>query len=107
MLHFLGQKHQHERKFKSPKDTPYIRFLDKLTFIVGIIGPFTVLPQIISIYSTHNASGVSVWTWALIFTVTLPWVFYGIAHRSITIIISFTLWEFMNAAVAIGVLLYC
>lgn len=105
MLHFLGQKHQLERS-KREKSTPYTRFLDKLTFIVGIIGPFTVLPQIISIYSTQDASGVSFYTWALIFLVTLPWVFYGIAHKSTTIIISFTLWEIMNATVAIGVLLY-
>lgn len=106
MLQFLGQKHQHERQYKPPKDTPYIRFLDKLTLVVGIIGPFTVLPQIISIYGSKDASGVSFWTWGLIFLVTLPWVFYGIAHRSATIIISFTLWEVMNATVAIGVLLY-
>jgi uncharacterized protein with PQ loop repeat len=105
MLHFLGQKHQLERKNKK-NDTAYVKFLDKLTFVVGIIGPFTVLPQIYSIYSTHSAVGVSVWTWLLIFIVTLPWVFYGFAHKAKSIIISFILWEIMNAAVVIGVLLY-
>ena len=62
-------------------------FLDKLTFVVGVIGPFTVLPQIYSIFSTHSANGVSMLTWLLIFIVTFPWILYGIAHKDKSIIV--------------------
>lgn len=90
----------------APRHTPYVKILDKLTFVAGIVGPLTVLPQIYEIFSTQDASGVSLTTWVLIFIVTLPWVFYGFAHRDRSIIVSFILWEVVNAMVAIGVILY-
>jgi uncharacterized protein with PQ loop repeat len=107
-MHYLGLRHKHEHKkgIKEPPQTAYVIFLDKLTFIVGIIGPFTVLPQIYSIFSTKSAAGVSMMTWLLIFIVTFPWILYGIAHKDKSIIVSFILWEVMNLSVVIGVILY-
>ena len=107
-MHYLGLRHKFERTQEPKKQpaSPYIVFLDKLTFIVGVIGPFTVLPQIYTIFSTHSANGVSLATWSLIFIVTFPWILYGIAHKDKSIIVSFTLWEFVNLTVVIGVLLY-
>jgi uncharacterized protein with PQ loop repeat len=107
-MHYLGLRHKHERRqgLKTVVETPYIVFLDKLTFVVGVIGPFTVLPQIYSIFTTHSAVGVSLTTWTLIFIVTFPWILYGLAHKDKSIIVSFTLWEIVNLAVVVGVLLY-
>jgi MtN3 and saliva related transmembrane protein len=107
-MHYLGMRHKHERQYheKLKRDSRYIIFLDKLTFVAGVIGPFTVLPQIYSIFSTHSATGVSLSTWALIFVVTFPWILYGIAHKDKSIIASFTLWEVANLLVVIGVLMY-
>ena len=107
-MHYLGLRHKYEQQqgLKKQQKSPYVVFLDKLTFIVGIIGPFTVLPQIYSIFSTHSATGVSLMTWVLIFVVTFPWILYGIAHKEKSIIVSFILWEVVNLMVVIGVLLY-
>lgn len=107
-MHYLGLRHKLERKQKPSKKqrSHYIVFLDKLTFVVGTIGPFTVMPQIYSIFSTKSAAGVSLATWSLIFIVTFPWILYGLAHKDKSIIVSFTLWEVMNISVVIGVLLY-
>lgn len=110
-MHYLGLRHKHERghlavKHKHPTKTPYLKFLDKLTFVMGVIGPFTVLPQIYTIFSTKSAAGVSFVTWLLIFVVTFPWILYGIAHKDKSIIVSFTLWEVVNILVVVGVLLY-
>ncbi len=103
-MHYLGQRHKSRRQTKA--DTSYLVLLDRVTFIAGVVGPFTVLPQIYSIFSTHNAAGVSLTTWALIFIVTFPWILYGIAHRDKSIIVSFMLWEIANLMVVVGVLLY-
>ena len=107
-MHYPGMRHKYERTVtkQKPRKTPYIVFLDKLTFVAGVIGPFTVLPQIYTIFSTQSAAGVSATTWALIFVVTLPWVFYGLAHKEKSIIVSFILWEIMNATVFVGALIY-
>ncbi len=107
-MHYLGLKHKHERRPDSKKKrrSAYIVFLDKLTFIAGVVGPFTVLPQIYTIFHTHSAAGVSLTTWILLFIVTFPWIFYGIAHKEKSIIVSFILWEVANLAVVTGVMLY-
>lgn len=107
-MHYLGLRHKYERNtgVKKQRDGGYIKFLDKLTFIVGIIGPFTVLPQIYTIFSTKSAAGVSLETWALIFIVTFPWILYGMAHKERSIVVSFALWEVVNLAVVIGVMIY-
>ena len=107
-MHYLGMKHKHERrtKPKKQKNRSYIKFLDKLTFVAGVVGPFTVLPQAYSIFSTQSAEGVSLTTWFLIFIVTIPWILYGIAHKDKSIIVSFTLWEVVNLLVVIGVVMY-
>ncbi len=101
-------RHKHERSDQhlNHPQTRYTIFLDKLTFVAGVVGPFTVLPQIYSIFSSQSATGVSLATWLLIFIVTLPWVFYGIAHKDKSIIVSFSLWEVVNLTVVIGVLMY-
>lgn len=82
-MHYLGMRHKYERRtgVKKTKKSAYVTFLDKVTFVVGVIGPFTVLPQIYTIFSSHSAEGVSLVTWLLMFIVTLPWVFYGAAHK--------------------------
>ncbi|HEV2403054.1 MAG TPA: PQ-loop domain-containing transporter [Candidatus Saccharimonadales bacterium] len=107
-MHYLGLRHKHERTLAHQKEleSRYTIFLDKLTFVAGVVGPFTVLPQIYSIFSTHSAAGVSMATWLLIFLVTLPWIFYGMAHNEKSIIVSFTLWEVVNLAVVVGVFVY-
>jgi len=107
-MHYLGLRHKHERARhgKRVRTTHYVAFLDRLTFIVGVIGPFTVLPQVYSIFSTHSADGVSLVTWSLMFVVTFPWILYGLAHRDKSIIASFILWEIVNLAVIVGVLIY-
>jgi uncharacterized protein with PQ loop repeat len=106
-MHFLGEQHKRQRKETGEKKrSPYIVFLDKMTFVIGVVGPFVVVPQIWSIFTTQSAEGVSLMTWLLMFIVTFPWVLYGLAHRDAAIITSFTLWEIANATVVVGVLLY-
>lgn len=107
-MHYLGLRHKLERKqgVKKQRHSKYIVFLDKLTFIAGVIGPFTVLPQIYTIFKTQSAAGVSLTTWLLMFIVTFPWILYGMAHKDKSIIVSFILWEVVNLAVVIGVFIY-
>ena len=107
IMHFQGMQHQHRRMKKTKQQkSAYTVFLDKLTFVVGIVGPFTVLPQIYSIFSTQSAAGVSLVTWFLIFLMTIPWILYGIAHKNKLILTCFALWGFFDLLVVIGVILY-
>lgn len=113
-MHFyLGLKHKHlredhgeEPKVSHGQDKKYLKALDRITLVAGIAGPFTVIPQIYKIFSTHIATGVSATSWILMFITTAPWIFYGIAHKDKTIMISFTLWQVANLLVIIGAFMY-
>ncbi len=83
-----------------------MRMLDIAVYVVGVAGPLATLPQLIEIYSTHNADGVSFVTWGLYAVTDLPWVIYAFVHREPPLIICYVLWFSFNAAVAIGVLIY-
>lgn len=110
MHQHTGMRHKNERKkgsrSESDGETRYVRALDHVTFAAGVIGPFTVVPQTYDLFWRHQAAGVSVTAWVLMFIVTLPWIFYGMAHRDKSIIWSFVLWEVANAAVVVGALMY-
>ncbi len=104
-----GLKHKRERGEKLQKEqrgSSYKKALDKVTFVAGILGPFMVIPQIYAIFTTHNASGVSITSWVLLTIVTAPWVFYGFAHKDKAIITSFMLWEVANLLVVVGAVMY-
>lgn len=107
-----GLYHLHLRKRVSRDFEPYpsrktaVRWLDHLVLCVGIIGPITAIPQILKIYLTQNAAGVSLLSWLLPAVFDLPWIMYGIVHRGRPIAVTYSLWFLANAAVAVGVLLY-
>jgi uncharacterized protein with PQ loop repeat len=113
-MHFyLGLKHKHTRTDRGEElnvthgqDKSYLKILDRVTLVAGIAGPFTAIPQIYKIFSTHIATGVSATSWILMFVTTAPWIFYGIAHKDKTIIASFTLWQIANLLVIIGAIMY-
>src|SRR5581483_6482127 len=76
-LHF----HTRRRKEPYPSKRFLMRMLDIMVYVVGVVGPLATLPQLIEIYSTHNASGVSLTTWGLYAITDIPWVIYAFVHR--------------------------
>ena len=82
------------------------RFLDYLMYGIGVLAPLALFPQVIQIYTTKNASGISLVTWVLLAFFNVLWVLYGIAHNDKPIIIAHVLFSILNALVAIGALLY-
>ena len=107
-----GLRHLHLRKRQGNDYEPYpargfwLRFLDHLVLVVGIIGPVATIPQILKIYLTQNAAGVSALSWGTWALLDIPWILYGLAHRERPIAITYILWCTANTLVFVGVLLY-
>lgn len=107
------QHHLHIRKRLSQKKLePYpsknfwIHTLDKVVLALGVLGPVMALPQLELIYIEHQAAGVSVLSWTTWAFMNIPWVMYGVVHKERPIVVTYTLWFFINGLVAIGALLY-
>ena len=104
--------HIHKRKRGIVKNSPYphpdprVQFLDKLILVVAVLYPLMTLPQIYKIWTTHDASGVSLPTWVLYTVFTIPFLIYGIVHKEKPLIIMYSLWLLVYIGVLGGIILY-
>ncbi|MFA5942604.1 MAG: SemiSWEET family transporter [Candidatus Paceibacterota bacterium] len=82
------------------------RFLDYCMYGVGILAPLALVPQILQIYSSRSAAGISFLTWSLLAGINVLWATYGAVHKDRHIFFANILMMFFNLAVVIGVVLY-
>ncbi|HEX5456138.1 MAG TPA: PQ-loop domain-containing transporter [Candidatus Saccharimonadales bacterium] len=86
---------------KSEKST-----IDKAMTIVAVIHPLSALPQVVEIFSTRNASGVSLVTWVLFMLIGVIFMLYALIHNIKPMILNQIIWFIMDFLVVIGVLMY-
>ena len=83
-----------------------LSLIDRMMMVAAIIHPLSAIPQVYIIYSTHDATGVSLLTWVFFMTIGLVFLAYGIAHRIKPFIFNQILWFIVDALVVAGVILY-
>jgi uncharacterized protein with PQ loop repeat len=81
-------------------------FLNKAIYFIGIVGPVLVLPQLLKIWTTKDASGLSLITWTLWIFVDSIWIMYGFVHKILPIVFSHSAYIFTQIGVVTGILLY-
>ena len=63
-------------------------------------------PQIIQVYTTKSASGVSLLTWILLTLFNMLWTLYGAAHKDKQLFFANALMVLFDLILIIGVLMY-
>ena len=106
MHHFNIRKRIHEKHEKFPSPDKKIRILDNITYVVGILGPVMVLPQILKIFLLKDAKSISFLTYITLTLFSFVWLGYGITHKEKPIIISNILWIVTEMVLLVGILLY-
>jgi uncharacterized protein with PQ loop repeat len=91
---------------KYPHPNFWVRILDKVVLVAGVLGPLMVTPQIWKIYSTQTALGVAPVSWFAFAFFDIAFITYGIVHRTYPIMITYTLFFVMNLTVAFGAVMY-
>jgi len=76
--------------------------LDRIVLIVSVIYPFSALPQIIAVFSGRT-DGVSLLSWMFFLVCSALFFVYGIRRRVPPMIVSNSIWVFMDALVIIGI----
>ena len=104
--HMHKRKQVYQKLGKYPAETRWKRFLDKLVYFAGIIGPLMTLPQIAKIYLIKNATELSLISWASYLLGSLVLLMYSISHKEKPLIIMYSLWMVMHILMLIGILLY-
>jgi len=81
-------------------------FIYRLTLVAAVMQPLMTLPQAIQIYTTQDATGVSLWTWLGFLFFGSIFLLYGITYRLKPIIVAQSLWFAMQLSVVVGILLW-
>lgn len=89
-----------------PARSSWKRYLDYLMYGVGILAPIALLPQILQIYSTKSAAGVSLPTWSLLMLANLLWALYGAVHKDNQLFFANALMAAFVFIIIAGILLY-
>ncbi len=77
--------------------------IDVLALVVGIIQPLTTLPQIYLVYSSHDASQVSLFTWTGYNIASIILLIYGLKHKLTPIIWAQILWLVVQTPMMLAV----
>lgn len=102
--HFMRRKifgieaYPHPEKIK--------RWMDRLAYLVTILGPLLTIPQIIKIYYYQNAAGVSVISWATYLLCSVVWFHYGLLHRQKAIVLANGIYIFLNTFILYGAIIH-
>ena len=91
----------------APDRTETHVFLDRVVYVVALVGPLSNIPQILKIWGSHkSAHAVSLETWVLFMVMSAIWLVYGIAHREMPLIISNSLWMVCEMVIMVGAFLF-
>ena len=84
----------------------WMQWLDKIAYIVGILGPLFTLPQAYNVWILQEVAGVSAFAWGSAFILDIPLLIYALAHREKLMIMIYIAWATINFLIAFGVIIY-
>lgn len=108
----IGMHHLHKRKRIHDKHEPYPHpdrfknFMDRYIFVVAVIGPLMILPQMLKIWLNKDATSISLITWLGLCIISSSWIIYGLLHKDKPIIVTNFLFFSVQILIVIGTLLY-
>ncbi len=104
--HVHIRKRLHENLEKYPHPDKFKNFLDKFIFFIGLMGPVMTIPQVWQIYSTQDATGVSLISWSWYLFSAFVWLAYGIIHKEKAIVFAQSLWIVTEIILITGIIIY-
>lgn len=81
-------------------------FIDKAIYIAAFLEPLSTVPQVVTIFKTKTAAGVSISTWLIYVLFSFLWLWYGIVHKQKALIVAEVLFILTEGLVVIGGIIY-
>ncbi len=106
MHHMHLRKRVHQNLEPYPHPDKWKNLLDNLVFAFAMFSALMTVPQLVQVWGSGSAAGVSPLSWGAYTVTSCFWVVYGMAHKEPTIITVNALFAFLNALVFIGVMLH-
>ncbi|XKT74333.1 MAG: hypothetical protein ACJKTH_03185 [Patescibacteria group bacterium UBA2163] len=89
-----------------PHPNPLIRGLDYLMMLFGFIIAFGTIPQAWIIWSTQDASNLSLVTWSIFTLNAMVYFVYALVHKEYPILFGSSFLIFIDAFIVLGILIY-
>jgi uncharacterized protein with PQ loop repeat len=100
------RKRAHLRKDKYPNSNKFIAWFDRLIILVGVLNAAATTPQALQIWMSQDASGVSLISWSYYLFGSIMFVIYGLIHKTIPILINYSLCLVIYFFIVIGIVIY-
>lgn len=105
-----GLHHLHARRRLAQhvhaNPTYWKQTIDYVMYVVAIGSPLALLPQVIRVFSSHDAGGLSWESFSMFFVINSLWLVYALAHREIPLAIASVCFAILDVALVYGILLY-
>jgi uncharacterized protein with PQ loop repeat len=82
------------------------KFIDRAIYVAAFVEPLSTVPQVIAIFSTRSAAGISISTWITYVAFSFLWLWYGIVHKQKALIVAEVLFILTEGLVVIGGIVY-
>jgi uncharacterized protein with PQ loop repeat len=86
----------------SPSDKAMSRLLGSMSIFTGLM----TLPQILTIWVSHQAAGVSLLSWSAYLLSAVLWLWHGVRTHDKNIYLACVGWIALDGAVVVGVIAY-
>ncbi len=80
--------------------------LYRLTLVAAVVQPLMTVPQVVQLYATHDASGLSLITWLGYAIIGLVFLAYGIKYRLVPIATTQVIWFVLQISIVVGILIW-
>ncbi len=104
--HLFVRRRMYKNLEVFPHTNEFKQKFDHFMYVIAILGPLSMLPQLYETFTTHNVQGMSFLTWALWVALSFVWFVYGILHKEIPIIISQGIYFVFNAIILVAMAIY-
>jgi hypothetical protein len=92
-----------DKFFGKDDESTFIKgMLDLMVYVVGILGPGIVLPQVYDMWVLGEFSQEFAFSWAIFALFSPFWILYGIIHKKTPIIVTYSLWFLVGIVIFIG-----
>lgn len=82
------------------------KLIDSVCAVFAVLMPLTTVPQIMLLFQTKDASGLSLMMWVLYSIGCIPFLLFGIIYKHTQLIVLNTLWLIAQSIMIVGIIIY-
>jgi uncharacterized protein with PQ loop repeat len=82
------------------------QLINRICAVFAVFMPLTTLPQIIQLYTSHDASGLSLLMWVLYTIGVIPFLLFGVIYHHSQLVVLNILWLIVQVTMITGIIIY-